>query len=126
DFLIRNLMGIDGERGAIAVGAVLNEGAVVQFHLRDARTSASDLETMLNAYDASTPPAGALLFSCLGRGVHLYGQPDHDSQQFQRIVGEVPLAGFFCNGEIGQVHGSTFLHGYTSSFALFRPRFTRQ
>ncbi|MBI3786378.1 MAG: FIST C-terminal domain-containing protein [Deltaproteobacteria bacterium] len=126
DFLIRNLMGIDGERGAIAVGTVLHEGAVVQFHLRDARTSAGDLEMMLQGYHAPTPPSGALLFSCLGRGVHLYGEPDHDSREFRRIIGDVPLTGFFCNGEIGQVHGSTFLHGYTSSFALFRRRFTRQ
>ena len=67
-------------------------------------------------------PAAALLFQCLGRGQHLFGQPDHDTDLFRDMVAQVPLSGFFCNGEIGPVGGTTFLHGYTSSFALFRPR----
>ena len=58
----------------------------------------------------------------LGRGVQLYGEPDHDSDAFRCQVGEVPLGGFFCNGEIGAVQGQTYLHGYTSAFAMFRPR----
>jgi len=123
DFLIRNLMGADASRGAVAVGAVLRDNAVVQFHLRDAATSAADLEALLARYRASersTRPAGALLFSCLGRGVQLYGRPDHDSEMFRRLVGDVPLGGFFCNGEIGPVQGATHLHGYTSAFAVFR------
>jgi hypothetical protein len=33
----------------------------------------------------------------------------------------VPVSGFFCNGEIGPVGGTTYLHGYTSCFAIFRP-----
>jgi len=126
DFLIRNLAGADNTSGAIAIGALLDTGAIVQFHLRDARTSAEDLESMLASYRAEHPtsgPSGSLLFSCLGRGAHLYGRPDHDTELFRRYLGEVPLGGFFCNGEIGPVHGTTFLHGYTSSFGLFRPRF---
>jgi small ligand-binding sensory domain FIST len=62
------------------------------------------------------------MFSCLGRGEGLYGEPDHDTSVFHRIVGPVPLGGFFCSGEIGPVHGRTHVHGYTSSFGLFRPR----
>ena len=120
DFLIRNVMGIDGKSGALVVGALVHDGMVVQFHLRDARTSASDLEELLGRYRGT--PAGALLFSCLGRGKNLYGEPDHDTNAFHRHAGEVPLGGFFCNGEIGPVHGTTFLHGFTSAFGLFRPR----
>ena len=65
---------------------------------------------------------GAVLFSCLGRGKGLYGQPDHDTHLFHSMMGEVPMAGFFCNGEIGPVGGRTYLHGYTSSFAVFSPK----
>src|SRR6202035_585153 len=65
--------------------------------------------------------SGALLFSCLGRGEFLYGHASHDSQLFQQKLGPVPVSGFFCNGEIGPVGGTTYLHGYTSCFALFRP-----
>lgn len=124
DFLIRNVMGIDGKTGALVVSALVRDGMVVQFHLRDARTSDADLDEMLERYRGV--PAGALLFSCLGRGKQLYGAPDHDTAAFRRRTGEVPLGGFFCNGEIGPVHGTTYLHGYTSAFGLFRPRRERR
>ena len=68
------------------------------------------------------PDAGALLFSCAGRGMGLYGQADHDSNAFRRLVGDVPLGGFFCNGEIGPIQNATYLHGYTSAFAVFREK----
>ncbi len=125
DFLIRNIMGADGERGALAIGETLKEGQTVQFHLRDATTSAEDLEAVLSRYEGmreGLATEGALLFSCLGRGQQLYGRPDHDTEMFHSKMGPVPLTGFFCNGEIGPVGGATFLHGYTSSFGVFRPR----
>jgi small ligand-binding sensory domain FIST len=124
DFLVRNIVGVDPNSGAVAVGAKVRPWQVIQFLLRDASTAQHDLESHLERYRAAQPaPAGALLFSCLGRGTHLFGRPDHDTDLFRARVGAgVPLGGFFCNGEIGPVHGSTFLHGYTSSFGLFRGR----
>jgi len=124
DFLIRNLIGMDPDSGALAVGALLQENSVVQFHLRDAQTSAADLELLLTQFERAptVQPQGALLFSCLGRGLHLYGRPDHDTELFRKHLGPVPLGGFFCNGEIGPVQQQTFVHGYTSSFGLFGPR----
>jgi small ligand-binding sensory domain FIST len=124
DFLVRNLVGAEAARGAIAVGADLRGGQVVQFHLRDARAAADDLRAALEHHRSeSTAPAGAaLLFSCLGRGAGLYGRPDHDSGLVRGALGEIPVAGFFANGEIGPVGGKTFLHGYTSSLAVFRER----
>jgi small ligand-binding sensory domain FIST len=124
DFLIRNLIGADPRRGVLAVGEYLQEGMRVRFHLRDAGTSAEDLRAMLKGYEKTSPEtlSGALLFSCLGRGEGLYGRPNFDSDVFREHLGDVPVGGFFCNGEIGPVAGSTFLHGYTSSFGLFRPR----
>lgn len=121
DFLIRNLIGVDPDSGAIAAAASLEPLAVVQFHLRDAAASTADLRGLLAARDPR-PAAGALLFSCVGRGACLFGEEGHDSRLFRETVGDVPLGGFFCNGEIGQVQGRTYLHGYTSSFGLFRPR----
>lgn len=129
DFLIRNLVGLVPEAGAIVVGELLRQGRTVQFHLRDAATSSEDLRLMLKNYcdrtrlsGAGAQAQGALLFSCLGRGKYLYGTKNHDSDIFREYVGEVPLTGFFCNGEIGPVGGTTFLHGYTSSFGLFRAK----
>lgn len=125
DFLIRNIVGIDSRSGALAIGAMLQEGQIVQFHLRDARTSAEDLSALLSRYSRERKGEslqGALLFSCLGRGSYLYGRPDHDTDLFRSVLGNLPLGGFFCNGEIGPVRGTTYLHGYTSSFGVFRPR----
>jgi small ligand-binding sensory domain FIST len=125
DFLIRNIIGMDSQSGTIAIGAVLHPRMVVQLHLRDATTSAEDLDQRLARYRKEahhTSPAGALLFSCLGRGMYLYGRADHDTDALRRHLGEIPIGGFFCNGEIGPVEGTTFLHGYTSSLGLFRPK----
>lgn len=121
DFLIRNIAGADAESGALVVGADLRSGDVVQLHLRDAATSSDDLDGMLGRRHGEPTPAGALMFSCLGRGTHLYGVPNHDADIFARQVGPVPLGGFFCNGELGPVRGRTHLHGYTSCFGLFHP-----
>jgi len=125
DFLIRNLLGVDPQLGAIAIGDRVRPGQRIQFHLRDAQTSAEDLEWLLQRYQKQTQEhpekvAGALMFSCLGRGEGLYGQPNFDSQLFSRYLSDIPLGGFFCGGEIGPVGGSTFLHGYTSVFGICR------
>ncbi|PIG95218.1 FIST N-terminal domain-containing protein [Gloeocapsopsis sp. IPPAS B-1203] len=123
DFLIRNLLGVDPKVGAIAVADLVRPGQRIQFHLRDAETSADDLEWLLQRYIQTHPdlsPAGALMFSCLGRGEMLYGKPNFDSQLFSSYMPNVSMGGFFCNGEIGPVGGSTFLHGYTSVFAICR------
>lgn len=124
DFLIRNLIGVDPQRGALAIGEHLRGGQIVQFHLRDAATSAEDLALLLDRFTETghaREACGALLFSCLGRGIHLYGCADHDTGVFKEHVGDLPLGGFFCSGEIGPVGGATHLHGYTSSFGIFSP-----
>ncbi|MEM7542990.1 MAG: FIST N-terminal domain-containing protein [Pseudomonadota bacterium] len=122
DFLVRNIMGIEQESGALWVGAEVREHQVVQFHLRDAQTSSEDLKMQLQKMKGRLDPSasGALLFSCTGRGRGLYGLPNHDSDLMTQQVGEIPIGGFFCNGEIGQVGSTTFLHGYTSAIVVFQ------
>ena len=124
DFLIRNIIGVRPDSGAIGVGAEVREGQTVQFHLRDAESSAADLRHMLSAYAGAGRPgagAGALMFSCLGRGSYLYGRADHDTDLVREHIGPMALTGFFCNGEIGPVGGTSFLHGYTTALGLVRP-----
>lgn len=124
DFLIRNMLGVDPRVGAIAIGDRVRPGQRIQFHLRDALASAEDLELLLERYQSehsdTSDAAGALMFSCLGRGEGLYGKPDFDSQLFRRYLNNLQVAGFFCNGEIGPVGDRTFLHGYTSVFGICR------
>ena len=116
---------MDDNTGVLAIGEMLKEGQLVQFHLRDAQTSTEDITAVLDRYaqdNRENDLSGALLFSCLGRGQYLYGTPNHDTEVFKSMLGQVPLGGFFCNGEIGPVSGTTFLHGYTSSFGIFRSK----
>ena len=125
DFLIRNLLGVDPRVGAIAVGDRVRSGQRIQFHLRDARTSAEDLELLMKRYQMeetqkTSSAVGALMFSCLGRGESLYNKPNFDAELFSRYTKQIPISGFFCNGEIGPVGGGTFLHGYTSVFGICR------
>ena len=123
DFLVRNIVGVDNDHGYLAVAAPLRLGQTVQFHLRDSRSSLEDLRQVFARFNGgAAAPHGALLFSCVGRGEALYGKADHDSAFFEETVGPVPLGGFFCNGEIGPVGGTTYLHGYTSCFGLFRSK----
>jgi len=124
DFLIRNLLGVDPESGALAIGAMPEVGQTVQFQIRDAEAADFDLKRQLDEARSRVDPdlvAGALLCTCNGRGVGLFGSPDHDARGFTDAFGPVPLAGFFCNGEIGPVGGQPYLHGFTASLALFVP-----
>ncbi|MCU0565853.1 MAG: FIST C-terminal domain-containing protein [Oculatellaceae cyanobacterium Prado106] len=121
DFLIRTVLGVDPRTGAIAIGDRVRPGQRIQFHLRDAEASAEDLTLLLERYPVSRDPAqplGALLFACLGRGESLYLEPNFDSRKFSHYFPNIPLSGFFCNGEIGPVGDATFLHGYTSVFGI--------
>jgi small ligand-binding sensory domain FIST len=125
DFLVRNLLGFDPREGALAIGDRIRPGQRIQFHLRDAHTAAEDLEGLLVAHrqqGAMPAPIGALMFSCMGRGEGLYGEPNFDSRLFAKYTQNLPLGGVFCNGEIGPVGGTSFLHGFTSVFGIFRPR----
>jgi small ligand-binding sensory domain FIST len=121
DFLIRGVMGADSRTGAIAIGDMIKTGERVQFHLRDARTAREDLEMMLTPHALFGAPSGAFLFSCNGRGTHLYDEPDGDISAINSFFHGIDLAGFFCAGEIGPVGGKNFLHGHTASLALIRP-----
>lgn len=124
DFLIRNLMGADQRTGAVAIGAAPRVGQTIQFHMRDSEAADEELRLMLETKQLTmggVEPAGALVCSCNGRGVGLFGTPDHDA----RVLGErfegLAAAGFFCNGEIGPVGNKTFVHGFTASIGLFVP-----
>lgn len=122
DYLVRPIMGIDPNSGALVVSEKVPNHAVVQFHLRDAKASTADLQEWLGEFGAAENHRGALLFSCIGRGAGLFGVSNHDTGMFREMVGDLPIGGFFCSGEIGPVGDRTFVHGYTSTFAVFRPR----
>lgn len=115
DFLVRAVLGGDREAGAVAVGDEIEVGSTIQFHVRDARTADEDLVHLMEGRSAS----GALVFTCNGRGSGLFGVPDHDAEVVSEALGDAPLAGMFCAGELGPVGRRNFVHGFTASVALF-------
>ena len=121
-FLVRNLVGVDPRNGAVAVAERMRVGQQVQFQLRDGNTSSQELRQLLGRQQQRPRPLAGLLFACLGRGKGLYGHADGDVGVCRELFGDLPVAGAFCNGEVGPVAGTTHLHGYTASWAFVVPR----
>jgi small ligand-binding sensory domain FIST len=123
DFLVRNILGIEPDEAAIDVGIDVEAGQIVQFHVRDARSADLELRDAVDRVRRSAaPPDGIVLISCVGRGAGFFGTVNHDAGVLDAAFEGVAIGGFFGNGEIGPIHARSWLHGYTSSIALFRAR----
>jgi small ligand-binding sensory domain FIST len=121
DFLVRNVTGIIASAGAIAIGDYIRPGQTVQFHVRDEEAASGELSQLLAGERArGSRPAGALLFTCNGRGSNMFSVPSHDAAAIARSFGPIPLAGFFAQGELGPIGRENFMHGFTASIALFQ------
>ncbi|MBW3579232.1 MAG: FIST C-terminal domain-containing protein [Actinobacteria bacterium] len=118
DFLIRGVIGADEDTGTIAVGDHVAVGQTIQFQVRDAASAHEDLLAAVSRADRTGPTAGALLFTCNGRGRRFFGEPDHDARTVADALTD-HLGGAFCAGEIGPVGPRSFLHGFTASLAVF-------
>jgi small ligand-binding sensory domain FIST len=116
DFLTRNVLGADPRAGAIMVNDVVEVGSTLQFQVRDAVSAGEDLVQLMG----SRASDAALLFTCNGRGSHLFPTPSHDASVVSDSLGGVPLAGMFCAGELGPIGGRNFVHGFTASVVLFQ------
>jgi small ligand-binding sensory domain FIST len=128
EFLVRGIMGLHQRERAIAVADFVRRGQTVQLLVRDAESAGEDLRFLLGTMGGGEVPieepssAGALIFSCNGRGCRMFESPHHDANCIRDgLSADVPVAGFFAAGEIGPVGRRNFLHGFTASVALFRP-----
>lgn len=119
DFLIRNPLGFDRDSGALAINDFVRVGQTIQYHVRDGVTATEELHDLLDQ-NAIQESAGALLFTCNGRGTRLFSQRNHDAGAVSQRHHGLPMAGFFCAGEIGPVGQRNFLHGHTASIGFFR------
>jgi small ligand-binding sensory domain FIST len=123
DFLVRGVLGADAGKGSVLVAGEVEVGRTVQFLARDpaaaSQAMAETLERELAAL-SDKAPAGVLLFPCNGRGSRLFSEPDHDAALVAKILGEVPVAGFFAAGELAPVGGRNFLHAFSASLVVLR------
>jgi small ligand-binding sensory domain FIST len=124
DFLIRSLVGVRRETGAVLIGDHINTGQTLQFHVRDGRAAHEEMKLLLEGETmlapSSQPAIGAMLVSCNGRGSRLFDRHHHDVSLTREILGSIPIAGFFAGGEIGPVGYRNFVHAHTAALALFR------
>lgn len=122
DFLVGNVLGINEQETAILVSHRIRVGQTVQFHVRDAVTATEDLRELIEQDHRRAEGreiGGGLLVTCNGRGMRLFDEPHHDVSLIREVYGELPLIGFFAQGELGPVGGKNFVHGFTASLALF-------
>lgn len=122
DFIVRTVVGADGEQGAVAMMEPVEVGRTARLHVHDARTADAEMEQMLAPFrdeDSFGPSEGALMFSCNGRGSVLFSTADHEVQTVRSGLGIAGVGGFFTAGEIGPVAGRNYVHGYTVSVLAF-------
>ncbi|MEX0809388.1 MAG: FIST C-terminal domain-containing protein [Dongiaceae bacterium] len=117
DYLVRNIVGIDPARGWIAIGDEVATGGRLVFVRRDPAAAREDMTRMLGRLTArmKEPPKGALYHACVARGRHMFGEDGAEIAMIRESLGDIPLVGFFANGEI--CHNR--LYGYTGVLSLF-------
>ncbi len=117
DYLVRNILGVDSERGWLAVGEMVGTGDRVMFCRRDAQAARDDMARMLTGLERrlDRAPQAALYFSCVARGPNMFGEKGSELAILRDALGDIPLAGFYANGEIS----NNRLYGYTGVLALF-------
>lgn len=124
-YMIRNISSIDKDTGSITIGESITDGQIIQFHLRDSGVAQEELKKMLSEYhqEKNKTIKSTLMFSSVGRGKYLLGKSHHDINLYKNVIdNNSPVTGFFSNGEISPIGDRTFLHGYTSSFAIFKEK----
>jgi len=117
DYLVRNLMAIDPRQGWIVLGAEVAPGDSILFCRRDPASARVDLDRMLRqlAGRLSGPPKAGIYVSCIARGAALFGEPGVETGLIRERFGDIPLIGFFANGEISRDR----LYGHTGVLTLF-------
>ena len=118
DYLVRNLLGLDVNGGMVAIGEEVRRGDPVMFVKRDGSTAQADLRRMLQDLvrrAEGRAVRGALYHSCIARGPHMFGPDSRELRTIEAVLGPVPLAGFFTNGEIFRNR----LYSYTGVLTLF-------
>lgn len=117
DYVVRSLLGVDPEHSWIAIAGEPVVGEQVMFVRRDPKAAEEDLLRMAAQLKRRLPsePKAGVYFSCVGRGPALFGSEGAEVGFLQRALGDVPIVGFFGNGEIS----NNRLYGYTGVLCLF-------
>lgn len=117
DYVVRNLVGMDMDQQLLAISEYVQPGMALMFCRRDGASAVEDMQRMLDSMQAGLTgaPSGGLYFSCLGRGESLFGPGSAELKMISQTLGDIPIVGFFANGEISHDR----IYGYTGVLTLF-------
>lgn len=126
DYVVRHIVALDPNKGSVAIAGAIEDGAAVSFCTRDEAAARKDLIRICSeirdhlhereqVHGARIEPSGAIYVSCLGRGSHMFGEQHEELRLIRRELGDVPLVGFYANGEIGGRN----LYGFTGVLTVF-------
>jgi small ligand-binding sensory domain FIST len=126
DYVVRHVVALDPAKGVVAIAAQIDEGQMVSFCTRDEPAARKDLiricaeirDHLHEHAETQGAPAeakGAVYVSCLARGSHMFGEANEELGLIRRQLGDVPLVGFYANGEIGGQN----LYGFTGVLTVF-------
>lgn len=111
----------DENNGSITLAKPLNAGQFLSWAIRD--TASAEADMLLTAHklaqQLTAPPDFGLLFSCLGRGPYFYDGVDRDLNVIKQQFPNMPLLGFYGNGEIASLEGRNELLPYSAVLSLF-------
>jgi small ligand-binding sensory domain FIST len=121
EFLIRAVQGVDPSNQGLIVTDRFQVGQTIRFHVRDADAATADLQHLLGVFrDSETQPAGALLFTCNGRGSRMFDVESHDTMTIDSYLPNLPLTGIFAAGEFGPIANQNLVHGFTAILHLLK------
>ena len=120
-YVIRNIIGLDPNKGILGVADEVHQGQAMIFALRDGQRAREDLNQMLArqaARLAGKTPAFGFYFNCCARGASLYGLEGIDTAYIRQSLGEFPLIGMFGGYELAPLGKANHLFAYTGVLAL--------
>jgi len=108
------------ESASVTLTKALQEGDWLSWAIRDVDAAQIDIVKTASTLkqQLSAEPAFALLFSCLGRGPYFYNNTDQDLALLKTLFPNLPIIGFYGNGEIAPIHGVNELLQYSAVLAL--------
>jgi len=107
---------------SVTFSVPLAPGERLFWAMRDALTAEREFRHTIDlaAQSLGDAPDFALLFPCMGRGPHFYGNRDRDLDLLKGRYPGLPVIGFYGNGEIAPLDGVNHLYQYSAVLGLFR------
>lgn len=115
------IISCDEDIGSITLAQPLHTGQFLSWSFRATAVAEADITLLTSRLTEKLGalPDFALLFSCLGRGPYFYNGIDRDLKVITKTFPNMPILGFYGNGEIAYINGDNQLLPYSAVLSLF-------